>query len=248
MEKIELEAKKRIEFGKKLGKLRDQGLIPAIVYGKKIQALSIAVDKKSFVKNILLSEAGMNAIVTLKIADEKGKGLAVLTHEVQRDPLTDDILHVDFRHILMDEAIKTRVPVELTGLPIGVKDDGGVLVHGLREVEVKCLPTDIPDKFVIDVSALKINDSLHVSDLTKVSKVEILTNPSEMVANCSPPTKEEVVAAPVPTPEEVAAAAAAAPELAEEEIKEKSAPGAPPPKEKPGKEAAPAPAAKPEKK
>jgi len=159
--------------------------------------------------------------------------------------LTDEILHVDFRHILMDEAIKTKVPIELMGIPIGVKDDGGVLIHGLREVEVKCLPTDIPDKFEIDVSALKIGDSLKVSDLAQVAKVEILTNLSEMIANCSPPTKEEVVAAPVPTPEEVAAAEAA-PALAEEKVEEKSAPGAPPPKEKPAKEAAPA--AKPEKK
>jgi large subunit ribosomal protein L25 len=145
----------------------------------------------------------------------------------------------------MDEAIKTRVPIELVGLPIGVKETGGVLIHGLREVEVECLPKDIPDKFSIDVSELNIGDSLHVSDLTQVAKVKVLANPSEMIANCSPPTKEEVVAAPIPTPEEVAAAAAA-PVVAEEEVKEKSAPGAAPPEKKPGKEAAPE--AKPEKK
>jgi large subunit ribosomal protein L25 len=185
----------------------------------------------------------MNALISLKLSDEKGKGTVVLTHEVQRNPLNDEILHIDFRHIVMDEAIKTKVPVELIGVPLGVKDDGGVLVHGLREVEVKCLPSDIPDKFEIDVSALKIGDSLRVSDLTNIAKVEILANLSEMIANCSPPTKEEEVAAPVPTPEEVAAAEAA-PAVAEEEIKEKSAPGAPPAKEKPIKEAP----AKPEKK
>jgi len=245
MEKIELEAKQRTELGKKLKSVRRQDLIPAVVYGRKIKAISIAIDKKTFIKNILKSEAGMNAIISLKIAEPGGKSIPVLTHVVQRDALTDEILHVDFRHILMDEAIKTKVPIELMGIPIGVKDDGGVLIHGLREVEVKCLPTDIPDKFEIDVSALKIGDSLKVSDLAQVAKVEILTNLSEMIANCSPPTKEEVVAAPVPTPEEVAAAEAA-PALAEEKVEEKSAPGAPPPKEKPAKEAAPA--AKPEKK
>lgn len=235
MERVELEAKPRAEIGKKLKGLRAQGLIPAVVYGRKIGSLPIVIDKKVFVKNILESEAGMNIIVSLKVAEKRG--VPVLTHAVQRDPLTDEILHVDFRHIVMDEAIKTKVPVESVGIPIGVKDDGGVLIYGLREVEVECLPTDIPDKFEIDVSALKIGDSLHVSDLIQVAKVKILTNPSEMIANCSPPTKEEVVAAPVPTPEEVAAAAAA-PAVAEEEIKEKSAPGAPPP----------APAPKPEKK
>ena len=245
MEKIELEAKKRMEIGKKLKGVRAQGFIPAIVYGRKLSPLAIVVNRKSFIKNILKSEAGMNAIVSLKLADEEGKIIPVLTHEVQRDALTDEILHVDFRHLIMDEAIKTKVPVELIGIPLGVKDDGGVLIHGLREVEVKCLPTDIPDKFEIDVSALKINDSLHVADLAKAAKVEILTTLTEMIANCSPPTKEEVVAAPVPTPEEVASAQAT-PELAEQEVKEKSAPGAQPAKEKPAKEAAPA--AKPEKK
>jgi large subunit ribosomal protein L25 len=244
MEKIELEANKRAEIGKSLKKARTKEFIPAIVYGKKIQPITIFINRKSFTKNILGSDAGRNAIITLKIADEKGGTLAVLTHEVQRNPLTDEIIHIDFRHISMDEAIKTRVPIELIGIPLGVKDDGGVLVHGLREVEVKCLPGNIPDKFEIDVSTLKIGDSLHVSDLANIAKVEILANPSEMIANCSPPTKEEVVAAPVTTPEEAAAAGTVTAEVAEEEVKEKSAPGAPPAKEK----AAPAQPAKAEKK
>jgi large subunit ribosomal protein L25 len=240
MEKIELEAKKREEIRKGLDKVRRRGLIPAVVYGKKHAALPIMIDRKSFIKNILESDAGMNAIVSLKVSG--GKEVPVLTHVVQRDPLTDEILHIDFRHIVMDEAIKTKVPVELIGLPMGVKEDGGVLVHGLREVEVECLPTDIPDKLEINVSALKIGDSLHVSDLAQVAKVKILSTPSEMIANCLPPTKEEEVAAPVPTPEEVAAAAAA-PEVAEQEVAEKSAPGAAPPKGAPA--GAPAPAGKP---
>lgn len=255
MEKIELEAQKREESGKKLKAVRREGLIPAVVYGRKIKPLSIVIDGKNFIRTILRSEAGMNAIVSLKVAGEKTKAIPVLTHEVQRDPLTDEILHVDFRHIVMDEAIKTRVHIELIGLPIGVKETGGVLVSGLREVEVECLPTDIPDKYEIDVSELKIGDSLHVSDLAQVAKVKILTTPTEMIANCSPPTKEEVAPAPIPTPEEVAAAAAAAPEaaeaVAEEKVKEKSAPGAAPakaPAAAPAKAAAPAPAAKTEKK
>lgn len=229
MTQLELEAKKREVIGKKLKGLRTQGLIPAVVYGKKLAPIPIQVDKKLFVKNILGSEAGMNAIVNLKVADHKGKGMAVLTHEVQRNPLTDEILHIDFRQIVMDETLKIKVPVELTGLPAGVKDDGGVLIHGLREVEVECLPTDIPDNFTLDVTALKIGDSLHVSDIAQMAKIKILTNLTEMVANCSPPTKEEEVAAPIPTPEEAAAAAAAAgPAVAEEEGKEKAAPGAAP--------------------
>ncbi|MDD4179719.1 MAG: 50S ribosomal protein L25 [Candidatus Margulisbacteria bacterium] len=246
MEKIELEAKTRETAGKGLKVMRKQGLIPAVVYGKKMKAISLSIEEKRFVKTILRSEAGMNAIVTLKIAGEKGKAIPVLTQEVQRDPLTDQILHVDFRHISMDEAIKTKVHIELVGTPIGVKESGGVLVHGLREIEVECLPTNIPDKFEIDVSGLAINDSLHVSDLKTTAKVKILAIPTEMIANCSPPTKEEEVAAPVPTPEEVAAAAEGVVEgdkaVADEKVKEKSAPGAAPAKEAPAK-AAPAPKA-----
>lgn len=242
MEKIELEAKKREEIRKGLDKLRKQGMIPAVVYGKKLAAFPIMIDRKAFIKNILGSDAGMNAIVTLKVPG--GKDVPALTHVVQRDPLTDEILHIDFRHIVMDETIKTRVPVELNGLPIGVKEDGGVLVHGLREVEVECFPTDIPDKLEIDVSALKIGDSLHVSDLAQVAKVKILSTLSEMIANCLPPTKEEEVVAPVPTPEEVAAAAAA-PEVAEKEVADKSAPGAAPPKGAPAGAPAAAAAGKP---
>ena len=245
MEKIELEAKKRTELGKKIKKASTREMIPAVVYGKKVPSLPIFINRKIFIKNILHSGAGRNAIINLKITDEKGKAIPVLTHEVQINPLTDEIIHVDFRHISMDEAIKTKVPIELIGIPLGVKDDGGVLIHSLREIEVKCLPGDIPDKYEIDVTALKIGDSLHVSDLQQIGKVEVLTNPLEMIANCSPPTKEEVAEVAVPTPEEVAAAAAGT-AVAEEEVKEKSAPGAPPAKEKAAKEAAPA--AKAEKK
>lgn len=234
MEKIELEAKQREEVGKHLNKIRKLGLIPAVVYGKKIKPLSIAVDRKIFVKNILESDSGMNAIISLKL-EGKSKDIPVLTHEVQRNNLTDEILHVDFRHIVMDEALKTKVPVELTGIPIGVKESGGVLVHGLREVEVECLPGNIPDKFEIDVAVLKINDSFHVSDLPKIAKVKVLTNPSEMIANCSPPTKEEAVAVPVPTPGEVPSEVGVAEAVADDKVKEKAAPGA-----APGKAAGPA--------
>jgi large subunit ribosomal protein L25 len=238
MENIEVEAKQREEVGKQLNKVRKMGLIPAVVYGKKLKPLAISVDRKIFVKKVLGSGSGMNAIINLKL-EGKGKTISVLTHEVQRNNLTEEILHVDFRQIAMDETLKTRVPVELTGLPIGVKESGGVLVHGLRDVEVECLPGNIPDKFEIDVTALKINDSFHVSDLPKIAKVKVLTNPSDMIATCSPPTKEEVVAAAVPTPGEVPSEVKADEAVSEEKVKEKTAPGA-----APGKPAAAA--AKPE--
>jgi len=241
MGKIELEIEKRSVLSKELKAIRKKGFIPAIVYGKKMEPISVAVNQKLFTKIVLKSEAGLNAIVSLKLTGEKE--IPALTHQVQMDPLTDEILHIDFRHIVMDEVIKTKVPVELMGIPVGVKETGGVLVHGLREVEVECLPGDIPDKIEIDVTSLKIGDSFHVADLKQITKVKVVSTPTEMIANCSPPTKEEVVEAVVPTPEEAAAKAetdAAAGAVADEKVKEKGAPGA-----APGKTAS---AAKPDKK
>lgn len=234
---IELEAKKREELGKKVKKLKAQGLIPAVVYGRKFKATPVSVGRFEFNKKVLESEAGLNLIFNLKLSEDgKSTSLPVITSHLQRNPLNDEIIHIDFKHVIMDEEIKTKVPVELIGLPIGVKDEGGVLVHGLREIEVKCLPADIPDKFELDVSELKINQSLHVSDLKVSEKIEILASETEMVATVSPPTKEEEIAPPPPTPEELAAAEAL-PAVAEEEVKGKIPPGAAPGKAAPAAEA-----------
>ncbi|MBN2058455.1 MAG: 50S ribosomal protein L25 [Candidatus Saganbacteria bacterium] len=229
--KVEIKADTREILGKNSQKVRRQGLIPAVVYGRKFKATAVSLDAKEFTKKVLRSGAGRNLIFSLKMSDAgKGKSVPVITHAIQRDPLDDSIIHLDLMHIIMDEKIKTRVRIELLGTPIGVKEEGGVLVHGLREVEVKCLPGEIPDKFEIDVSALKINASLHISDLKPSGKVEILSHGEEMIAQVSPPTKEEevapVVAVPegavVPEGEEGAAA------VAEAAVKEKAAPGAAP--------------------
>lgn len=237
--KVELKARKREELGKKNKKVRSSGMVPAVVYGRKFKSTPIALDLKEFQRKVLQSEAGANLLFTLKISEDgKGRSIPVKTHRVQRNPLTDEVIHLDLMHISMDEAIKTRVPVELTGLPIGVKEGGGVLVHGMREIEIKCLPGDIPDKFEIDVAALEINHSLHVSDLKISKKIEVLVPLEEMVATVSPPTKEEEVAPPPLTPEEEAAAAAAAEgaeALAEEGVKEKAPPGAAPAEKAPGR-------------
>ncbi|MEA3493198.1 MAG: 50S ribosomal protein L25 [Candidatus Margulisiibacteriota bacterium] len=237
--KVELKASKREDLGKKAKNARRQGLIPAVVYGRKFKAMAISVDNKEFIKKIIKSEAGHNLIFTLKISDDGvKKDIPVITHSVQQNPMTDDIIHLDFMHVVMDEAIKTEVPVELLGVPIGVKEDGGVLVHGLREIEVKCLPGDIPDKYELDVTVLKVNDSLHVSDIKLSNKIEILTSEGEMLASVSSPTKEEEEAPPPATPEEAVAATAEGEDaVADEQVKEKAAPGAAPAKaEKPAAE------------
>jgi len=250
--KVELKAKKREEIGKMNKKVRLQGLIPAVVYGRKFKATPVAIDAKEFKKKVLASEAGHNLLFTLKMTDDgKAQSVPVITQDIQRNPMTDVIIHLDFKHVVMDEAIKTQVPVELIGTPMGVKEEGGVLVHGLREVEIKCLPGDIPDKFEVNVAELAINTSLHVSDLKLDKKIEILSDPTEMLAQVTPPTKEEEVV-PTLTPEEALAAGEAvegAEAVADEAVKEKAAPGAAPAeKEKAAPAAAPAEAEKKEKK
>lgn len=209
---IEIEAQIRDKIGKQLNALRLAGLVPAVVYGRKFKSTPITLNAKDFNKQVLQSEAGENLIFKLKIKNNGDtQDVPVITHGVQMDPIKNIIVHVDLMHVVMDEAIKVKIEVELTGMPIGVKDEGGVLVHGLREIEVKCLPSDIPEKFVVDVSGLMINNSLHVSDLKAMSKVEIVSPAHEMIANVTPPTKEEVVVPAAPTEAEAAAATAAGP-------------------------------------
>ncbi len=226
MEKAELEAKLR-QGSKKSDRtlLKTTGQVPAIVYGKGIENSKISIDLKKL-RKIIGGEAGRNVIISLKISDEgKSKAIPVLTHNIQRYALTGEIIHVDFLRIDMEKEVKTKVHIELVGEPIGVREHDGILIHGFREVEVKCLPADIPDKFEIDVSSLKIGDTFHVSDLKAKKGVEILSSMEETIVYISPPAKEEEIA---PPPEVVAA----------EVPSEMGAPpeGVPPPEEKKAEE------------
>lgn len=202
MEKVELEAKKREETGtSRSRRARLSGMIPAIVYGQGMDSLSVEVDNKKFSK-MIRSKAGRNVIITLKVeGDGKVQNIPVLAHEILKDAIKDNIVHIDFYKISMEEEIRTKVPVVLLGESVGVKLDGGILVHGLREVEVKCLPSNIPDKFEIDVSALKIGGGLHVSDLKLEKGVTVVTAPVEILVTIAAPAKEEEVAAPIVAPE-----------------------------------------------
>jgi large subunit ribosomal protein L25 len=233
MEKVELEAKKREKVGTTRSRnSRILGSIPAVVYGKGMESVAIEIDHKRFAK-IISAKAGRNVIITLNISSEgKSQSVPVLTHDIQINHLNDSIIHVDFYKVKMEEEIKTKIPVILTGESIGVKLDGGILVHGLREIEIKCLPMNIPDKFEIDVSSLKIGNSLHVSDIKIGKDVTVVTLPTEILVTIAAPSKEEEVVAPIAAPEVTGQAvpAAAAP----------GAPGAPAAAAPAGKEAAPA--------
>jgi large subunit ribosomal protein L25 len=177
--------------------------VPAVIYGHGRPAQSLMVDA------LLLEQAltGVDPESTLIELSVDGKKTRALIREIQRHPIRPDIIHVDFYEIHSGEKITLKVPVHLVGAPDGVRNGGGVLDQVTREVEIEVLPEHIPDRVELDVTALKIGDSLHVRDLT-IANAVILTGTDLTIATVVPPRAEEVAA---PTPE--AAAEVAEPEL-----------------------------------
>ena len=197
MKEIVLKARPREKAGKEYAKkLRRNGFVPAVLYGPETATLPLEVETKSFL-SLLRGGLGENVIVTLLLNDKKDSQRKVLVREVQRDPVTGAILHLDFHQISLTKKLTIQVPIHLVGTPVGV-DDGGILQHALRDLEIECLPTAIPEKIEVDVSHLTIGDSVHVGDI-KVENAEILSDSKSSVVSVVPPTvfKEPEVAAPV---------------------------------------------------
>lgn len=196
MQRRELEAFYREETGKGAARrLRRQGMIPAIFYGHREKTIPLAVRLSDLRKTLGHPEA-QRSLFTLVIKGLEGKELKklALLKEVQRDPLKDTLLHVDFQGV-SEEEIYMEVPVHLVGKAKGV-EKGGVLELILREIEVKCLPEKLPSSIIeVDVSDLDIGDAIHVADL-KLEGVKILTDPGQAIVTVVPPTveKEEVEA------------------------------------------------------
>ena len=211
MERRDLEAKRRTVVGKKVKKLRQAGVLPGVVYARAMDPLSVTIDSKKFEK-IISGPQGRNVLINLLLQDNgNSESISVITQVVDRDPMTDRLRHVDFHKILLTEKIKAKVHVELVGVPKGVKDEGGVMVQGLRELEVRCLPTEIPEKFTVNIADLAISDSIHVSQLPVPAGIELLTDLDAVVVMVSAPTKDEEPAAPTeiaPLPGEPGAAPA----------------------------------------
>ncbi len=176
-----IEAEPREEFGKNAARrLRSGGRIPAVVYGAGGPPISVAVDPKQ-ISRILLSESGHNALFTLEI---KGKAPArVMLKDWTVDPLKGNLLHVDMVRIARDALLKVRVPIHTVGEPKGVKVQGGIFDFVLREVELECLPDDIPENITVDVSELTLGHNLRVSDLPIGPKVKVLSDPARVVAH-----------------------------------------------------------------
>ena len=230
MEQITLKANVREGIGKeKALKLRKQGQVPAIVYHRGEKSVPITVDEKE-INRILRSAENENVLISLSIEGSKKKSRSVLIKEIQHHPVKRSILHVDFNEISMTEKIVVEVEVRGQGEPAGVKQDGGVLDHPLREIKVQCLPADIPAHIDVDISGLKLNGSIHVRDLVVSDKIKILTDPELLLFQVKLHVEEK--------PEDPAAVA---PEIEViREKKEEAAPagkGAAEKKEEPKKEA-----------
>jgi large subunit ribosomal protein L25 len=187
-------------------RLRKSGLVPAVLYGAGLEPITVAVDPKQ-IKRILTSEAGHNTIFDLTAGGDSGKAMIV---DWQSDPIKGALLHVDIKRIAMDKLLRVSVPVVLQGEAPGVKLQGGILEQMVREVEIECLPADIPGRLDADVSKLEFGQTVRVSDLPHSDKIKFITDENQAIAHVTA-VKEVVVEAPVEGVE--AAATTAEPEV-----------------------------------
>lgn len=193
---MNLEVQIRNEKGRRVKDLRRQGLIPAELYGKGIENMHLAVKSKDF-KNVF-KEAGESSIINIVIFDKnKKEEIPVLIHDIQKDYLTDDIIHIDFYRVRMDEKIRTHIPLEFIGESPAVKNYGGILNKSMLEIEIEALPKDLPHNISVDISQIKeLDQSIYVKDLSIPKNVKILVDPETVIATVSLP-KEEAPSEPI---------------------------------------------------
>jgi large subunit ribosomal protein L25 len=196
MPEIVVAAQSRTTIGKNANRrLRAQGMIPGVLYGEKKEATQLAVSPKE-IGAILKSAAGENTLFDLDLGGSKRK---VILKEYQVEPIKGRLLHADFYEVALDKELHIKVHIELRGTAVGVKRDGGIIDFVTRELEVACLPADIPDKIVVDVTELEMNRHIRVHDLKISDKVRVLTDPELVIVHVvAPRAEEEVAAAAVP--------------------------------------------------
>jgi large subunit ribosomal protein L25 len=170
-------------------RVRVAGKIPAVVYGAGQDAVAVSVDPKVITK-ILHSDSGHNTIFDLNV--EGSPVVKAMIVDWQNEPLKGHLLHIDLKRIAMDKMMRVSVPIQLVGVPTGVKNQGGILEHVLREVEIECLPGDIPSHLDVDVTGLEIHKSIHVSDLPHSGSIKFLGDEDATVAHVTT-IREEVV-------------------------------------------------------
>jgi large subunit ribosomal protein L25 len=196
-------------------RVRAAGKIPAVLYGAGHDAIAVEVDPKQITR-ILFSETGHNTIFDVQVGGvQSAKAMIV---DWQREPIKDQLIHIDMKRIALDKLLRVSVRVKLLGVPAGVKTEGGILDQVMREVEIECLPADIPNHIDVDVTELALHGVLRVSDLPHSDKIKYLTNEDATVAHVVT-IREEVVAAPAEGEAAVVGEAGATP--AEPEVAKK---------------------------
>jgi len=211
-----LKAQKRDDLGKGAARtLRRAGRVPAVLYGRELDSIHLSVDAHE-AEHLFHSISVDNTIVDLTVEGEK-KPYPTLVREIQTHPWKDSLVHIDFLRIQEGVEVDLEVPVELVGVPVGVRLQGGVLEQIVHELEVRCIPSKIPESFTLDVTELDVNDSLHVSDIPVTEGVEILMSPDQTICAVAIPrvVEEAELAEPV--------VAAEGEEPAEGEAKEEAA-------------------------
>ena len=176
-------------------RLRAAGMVPGVVYGGERPVVAISIEHGKIL-DILRSESGENTLFTLKLGGTDSKRV-VMIRDYQRDPVKGRLIHVDFVRVDLNKPIEVMVPIHIVGIPVGVKVDGGLMDHVIRDVQVSCLPSDIPEGLELDVSEVHIGQHLSVRDLKVSDKVKILTDPDQTVIVVAMPKAEEVAATPV---------------------------------------------------
>lgn len=199
MKTVPLKAKQREGLGKQaVKKIRVEKRIPAVVYGSGVKSTSIEVSSDDF-SRVIHTKAGENVVIQLAVSGHKSFEKTVVIKEIQHHPVTDVVTHIDFNAISLTEKIKVKVPLHVKGESPGVKE-GGVLDMVHHEIEVECLPTNIPERLDADISALNIGDSIHIKEISFPMGVQPQLAEDEVVVAIHAPKAEEV-----PAPEEVAA-------------------------------------------
>lgn len=207
-----IKSEKRDLFGKNASRrIRKNGLVPAVLYGEGAESLPLVLAKKDIVK-IMKSETRENTIFKIAYDSEEKD---VMIKALQIDATSDELLHADLILIAMDKAIRVSVPIELLGEPVGVKTEGGFVDFMTREVEIECLPADIPERISADISGLHLHQSLKVADITAPAGVKLISEPSTVLVLVQVPHEEKVEVKPE---EEAVAAEAAAAAPAEPEV------------------------------
>jgi len=186
---IKLPAKIRKEMGRKTSALKESGRIPAVVYGHKIKNVLLDIDYKEFQK--VYNKAGYNSLVEMEIEGEK-EPKTVLIHELQKDSVSDRVIHIDFFEISAKEEVSVKIPLVLEGVSLAVKDLGGTLIKNIAELEVKALPQNLPHEIKVSIESLKtFGDHILVKDINLPKDVKVVAKPEEIVVSVAAPAKVE---------------------------------------------------------